>query len=56
MGEKPRASHISPETLDISDSDQSDLILDSADVTAKPTTCDPNRKLVAIYFKKSIKI
>ena len=36
MGEKPRASHISPETLDISDSDQSDLKLDSADVTTKP--------------------
>ena len=30
LGEKPRASRISPETLDVSDSDQTDLNLDSA--------------------------
>ena len=56
MGEKPRASHISPETLDISDSDQSDLKLDSADVTTRPTTCDPTKKLIPTCFKILIKI
>ena len=45
LGEKPRASHISPETLDVSDSDQTDLNLDSAAITTKPTTCDPTRKI-----------
>ena len=38
MGEKPRASHTSPESLGISDSDQSDLKLDSDATTTKPTT------------------
>ena len=52
LGEKPRASHISPETLDVSDSDQSDLKLDSAAVTTKSTTCDPTRKLIPIYLQK----
>ena len=51
LGEKPRASHISPETLGISDSDQSDLKLDSDAVTPKPTTFDPARKLISTYFK-----
>ena len=42
MGEKPRASHISLETLDISDSDQSDLKLDSADdITVLLRLCQP---------------
>ena len=40
LGEKPRASHISPETLDVSDSDQTDLNLDSAAITTKSTTFD----------------
>ena len=43
LGEKPRASHNSLETLGVSDSDQSDLKLDSAAVTTKPTTLDPTR-------------
>ena len=53
---KPRASHISPETLGISDSDQSDLKLDSDAVTPKPTTFDPTRKLIPHTSKISIKI
>ena len=53
LGEKPRASHISPETLDISDSDQTDLTLDSAAITTKPTTCNPTRKLIPIYLQKT---
>ena len=52
LGEKPRASHNSLETLGVSDSDQSDLKLDSAAVTAKPTTCDPTRKLIPTYLQK----
>ena len=52
LGEKPRASHISPETLDISDSDQTDLNLDSAAITTKPTTCDPTRKLIPTCLQK----
>ena len=51
MDEKSRASHISPESLGISDSDQSDLKLDSDAVTPKPTTFDPTRKLIPIYFQ-----
>ena len=51
MGEKPRASHINPESPGISDSDQSDLKLDSDAVTPKPTTFDPARKLIPIYFQ-----
>ena len=51
MDEKSRASHISPESLGISDSDQSDLKLDSDAVTTKPTTFDPTRKLIPIYFQ-----
>ena len=38
--------------LVFSDSDQSDLKLDSAAVTAKPTTCDPTRKLIPTYLQK----
>ena len=52
LGEKPRASHISPETLAISDSDQTDLNLDSTAITTKPTTCDPTRKLIPTYLQK----
>ena len=52
LGEKPRASHNSLETLGVSDSDQSDLKLDFAAVTAKPTTCDPTRKLIPTYLEK----
>ena len=29
----------------------SDLKLDSADVTTRPTTCDPTRKLIPTHFK-----
>ena len=45
MGEKPRASHINPESPGISDSDQSDLKLDSDAVTLKPTTYDTTNKI-----------
>ena len=51
LGEKPRASHISPETLDVSDSDQTDLNLDSAAITTKTTTSDSTRTLIPIYFQ-----
>ena len=51
LGEKPRASHISPETLDVSDSDQTDLNLDSAAITTKTTTSDSTRTLIPMYFQ-----
>ena len=51
LGEEPCASHISPETLGISDSDQSDLKLDSDAITTKPTTSDSTRTLIPIYFQ-----
>ena len=43
MGKKPRASQISPESLGITDSDQSDLKLDSDAITTKPTMSDSTR-------------
>ena len=54
MGEKPRASHINPESPGISDSDQSDLKLDSDAITTKPTTSDSTRKLIPIYSQNII--
>ena len=54
LGEEPRASHISPETLGISDSDQSDLKLDSDAIIKKPTTSDSTRNLIPTYFQNII--
>ena len=54
MDEKLRASHISPESLGISDSDQSDLKLDSDAITTKPTTSDSEKILIPIYFQNII--
>ena len=49
---KPRAPYTNPENSCITDSNQSDLKLDSAAVTAKPTMCDPTRKLIPTYLQK----
>ena len=54
LGEKPRASHISPKNLDVSDSNQSDLKLDSDAITTKPTISDSTRKLIPIYSQNII--
>ena len=54
MNEKSRASHISPESLGISDSDQSDLKLDFNAITTKPTTSVSTRKLIPTYSQNII--
>ena len=49
---KNHASHIlTVKVLIFSDSDQSDLKLDSDAITPKPTMSDPTRKLIPIYFQ-----
>ena len=50
---KSRVPHtLAMKTLGVSDSDQTDLKLDSAAITTKPTTCNPTRKLIPIHLQK----
>ena len=48
---KNRAPHtLAPKVLIFPNSDQSDLKLDYDAITPKPTTFDPIRKFIPIYF------
>ena len=49
---KNRAPHtLAPKVLIFPNSDQSDLKLDYDAITSKPTTFDPTRKFIPIYFQ-----